>query len=186
VASKGAKVAAIQEATAGAVDLDALFRRYERELNGFAFRRLRDRDAAADTVQDAFERFLRWTRQQAEGERAANPRSLLWTIVGNLTLDLLRRQGRSAIRPLTDADLAVADATPSAQQALEAREQYAAVKAALDELPIGHRKALLMSRLEGRPHAEIAARLGVSKSMISKYIMSALELCIVRLDAFRR
>jgi len=186
VALKDAKASAIRQAAAGTVDLDLLFRRYERELRVFAFRRLRDREAAADAVQDGFERFLRWTRQQREGERVANSRSLLWTIVGNLTLDLLRRQGRSAIRPLVDADLDVADPAPSAQQTLEAREQYAVVKATLDELSPRARRALLMNRLEGRTHAEIAAKLGVSKSMVSKYIMGALELCFLKLDALRR
>lgn len=171
---------------AGNADLDVLFRRYARELNAFAFRRLRDREAAADAVQDGFERFLRWTRQQGGKEKAANPRFFLWATVGNLTLDLLRRQSRSPIRPLTDADLVVADPSPSAQHSLEAREQYAIVKAALDELPAKHRKALLMNRLEGRTHEEIAARLGVSKSMVSKYIMGALELCLIRLAAHRR
>ena len=183
----GAKASGIREvADPGRADLDLLFRRYARELNAFAFRRLRDREAAADAVQDGFERFLRWTRQQGGQERAANPRFFLWTIVGNLTLDLIRRQSRSAIRPMMEADLTVADPAPSAQQYLEAREQYAIVKAALDELPLKHRKALLMNRLEGRTHEEIAARLGVSKSMVSKYIMGALELCLMRLAAYRR
>jgi len=163
-----------------------LFRRYERELNALAFRRLRDREAAADAVQEGFERFLRWTRRRDGGKEAVNPRSLLWAIVGNLTLDLLRRQGRSAIRPLAESDLDVADPAPSALHTLEAREQYAIVKATLDALSPRQRRALLMNRLEGRTHAEISARLGVSKSMVSKYIMGALELCLLKLDALRR
>lgn len=183
----GAKASDIEDVPdTGTADLDLLFRRYARELNAFAFRRLRDREAAADAVQDGFERFLRWTRQPGGNATAGNPRFFLWTVVGNLTLDLLRRQGRSPIRPLTDADLVVADPAPSAQHALEAREQYAVVKAALDELPLRHRKALLMNRLEGRTHEEISQRLGVSKSMVSKYIMGALELCFIRLAAYRR
>lgn len=185
--TSGAKASGIREdGGSESADLDLLFRRYARELNAFAFRRLRDREAAADTVQDGFERFLRWTRQQGGSAKAANPRFFLWATVGNLTLDLLRRQGRSPIRPLAEADLVVADPAPSAQHTLEAREQYAVVKAALDELPLKHRKALLMNRLEGRTHEEIAARLGVSKSMVSKYIMGALELCFIRLAAYRR
>ena len=183
----GAKASGIRDVAGdGSPDLDSIFRRYAQELNAFAFRRLRDREAAADAVQEGFERFLRWTRQHGGTERAANPRFFLWATVGNLTLDLLRRQSRSPIRALTEADLVVADPAPSAQHALEAREQYAIVKAALDELPVKHRKALFMNRLEGRTHEEIAARLGVSKSMISKYIMGALELCLMRLAAYQR
>lgn len=185
--SRGAKVSGTPEMVdIGKADLDQLFRSYARELNAFAFRRLRDREAAADAVQDGFERFLRWTQRQGGEHGATSPRFFLWTIVGNLTLDLLRRRSRGVIRSLTDADMTVADPAPSAEQSLEAGERYAIVKAALDELPPTWRKALLMSRLEGRTHGEIAAKLGVSKSMVSKYIMGALDLCLVRLAAYHR
>lgn len=53
---------------------------------------------------------------------------------------------------------------------------------ALDELPVNCRQALLLNRLEGLGHAAIAERLGVSVSMVSKYIMSALLHCARRLE----
>lgn len=173
----------LDEAEAGSADVDILFRRYARELNAFAFGRLRDREAAADVVQDGYERFLRWSREKGPQQGAASPRHFLWTVVSNLTLDLIRRRGRNVVQPMSEADLDVADPVPSAQQRLEAKEQYAIVKATLDALPARHCKALLMSRLEGRTHEEIARRLGVSRSMVSKYIMSALEACLLGLAA---
>lgn len=45
-----------------AIDLDVLFRLYARDLTSFAFRRLRDREAAADVVQDGFVRYMVWKR----------------------------------------------------------------------------------------------------------------------------
>ena len=42
-------------------------------------------------------------------------------------------------------------------------------------LPPNARRALLMSRIDGMTFAEIAAVLGVSESMVAKYIAQALR-----------
>jgi RNA polymerase sigma factor (sigma-70 family) len=170
-----------------AVDLDGFFRLYSRELNSFAYRRLKDREAAADVVQDGFLRFLAWSRNRSEPCGAASPRFFLWTVVGNLTLDLLRKQRlRGSTAVLDDVAHELVDPYPTPDRWLEARQQYRLLKAALDEAPASHRKALLLNRIEGMTHAEIGARLGVSASMVSKYIMSILERCLLRLsDATR-
>ena len=39
-----------------------------------------------------------------------------------------------------------------------------------------------MSRMEGKTHAEIAAELGVSKSLVEKYAVRALLHCRARLN----
>ncbi|MCR6735408.1 MAG: hypothetical protein NVV83_15610 [Afipia sp.] len=44
----------IPDASSSGIDLDVLFRRYAGELQQHAFRRLKDREAAADVVQDLF------------------------------------------------------------------------------------------------------------------------------------
>ena len=57
------------------------------------------------------------------------------------------------------------------------RANLEAVRAALDELPPSCRDALLLSRVAELTHAEVAERLGVSCSMVSKNIMRALRHC---------
>ncbi|HEY0292209.1 MAG TPA: sigma-70 family RNA polymerase sigma factor, partial [Hansschlegelia sp.] len=102
---------------------------------------------------------------------------------GNLIVDLVRRerrQGRSV--PLEQAAL-LADAAPLADRSLIARQDFATFKAALDELPPKTRAALLLNRIEGLTHAEIAARLAISPSMVSKHIMKALRVCLRSLEA---
>jgi RNA polymerase sigma-70 factor (ECF subfamily) len=169
-----------------AVDFDALFRLYARELNSFAYRRLNDREAAADLVQDGFLRFLVWHSEQRNAKGAASPRFFLWSVVGNLTIDFVRRrQLRGAHAPLDDVADQLADPYPTPDRFLEARQQYRLLKAALDEAPRVQRTALLLNRIEGLTHAEIAQRLGVSPSMVSKYIMAVLERCLLRLSGAR-
>jgi RNA polymerase sigma-70 factor (ECF subfamily) len=164
------------------VDLDVLFRRYSRELNNYAYRRLKDREAAADVVQDSFLRFLVWNRKRERASFPNGPRFFLWRVVGNLTIDLVRRNRvLGAFASLDDIADHVADPHPTPERYLETRQQYLLLKAALDELPERHRTALLLNRIEGLSHSEIGARLGVSASMVSKYIMAVLEHCLERI-----
>lgn len=163
-------------------DLDALFRRYRKELHLLAYRRLSDRDAAADVVQDAFLRYAS-VSQPPHCRVIDNPRHFLWRIVLNLVADLRRhrlRQGHHM--DLDDVADWHADPQPSAEQVLESRRQLRRLRAALNELPDNCRRALLLNRLEGLTHAEIGERLGVSASMVSKYIMRALKHCVKRLS----
>lgn len=165
-----------------AIDLDALFRCYWRELNSYAYGRLKDREAAADIVQDSFLRFLVWHRSPQARDLPQGPRFFLWRIVGNLTIDLARRNRRiGSHATLEDAGYAVADPRPGPDRTLESKQTYRLLKAALDELPLRCRSALLLSRLEGLTHAEIARRLSISPSMVSKYIVAVLEHCLDRL-----
>jgi RNA polymerase sigma-70 factor (ECF subfamily) len=165
----------------GVADLDGLFRRYSGELNHYAFRRLNDREAAADVVQDSFLRFLVWKRDRQNAVFPHGPRSFLWKVVGNLTIDLVRRN--RVLGPMVSLDdaLEAADPHPTPDRCFEARQQYLLLKKALDGLPARTREALLLNRAEGLSHAEVGAKLGVSSSMATKYIMTALAHCIDRM-----
>lgn len=163
------------------VDLDALFRRYARELKGFAYRRLQDQEAAADVVQDGFLRYLVWHRARTEPTSASDARNVLWTVVGNLTVDIARqKKARGHHTSLEIVADRLIDAYPTPDRIVEGRQAYRLLKMALDESPPAQRTALLLNRVEGLTHAEIGQRLGVSASMVSKYIMAVMDRCIVR------
>lgn len=164
-----------------ATDFDNLFRRYHRDLGAFAYGRLRDSEAASDVVQDAFVRYIAHTR----GARAVPeaPRFFLWRIVSNLILDLRRRERRWG-RPssLDEARvLDLADPAPSPERQVGAREEYRILVHALETLPAHVRAALVMNRVDQLTHAQIAAKLQVSPSMVNKYIMRALSHCAARM-----
>lgn len=160
------------------IDLDALFRRYHRELNACAYRRVGDRDLAADVVQEAFLGCL----ARRKLETADNPRGLLRHMVDHLAIDAVRiRKRRGADLPVETLAETLADPYPTADRWVAARQDYALVKRALDELPFAPRAALLLSRLEGLTHAEIGLRLGVSTSMVTKHVIFALAHCFGRL-----
>jgi RNA polymerase sigma factor (sigma-70 family) len=162
-------------------DLDAIFRAYHRELHRRAYGRLGDRHAAADVVQDAFVRYASMPAGP-QGQGIENPRFFLWRVVDNLILDLGRRRRRWG-EPVELDSLAeqLEDPRPTPEQSLSMRQQIALLDAALRELPENCRTALLLNRLDGLGHIEIGRRLGVSASMVSKYVMHALRHCAERL-----
>lgn len=163
-------------------DLDGLFRRYGGELRRLAHHGLSDWDGAADLTQDAF---LRYAVASARGGAAAvieSPCAFLRQIVTNLVRTrqgrLLQQAGQVSLAQL---DEAVADPAPCAERLLGARQQLAVLRQALLDLPPDCRAALLLSRLDGLSHPQIAARLGISTSMVTKHVMRAVRHCARRL-----
>jgi RNA polymerase sigma-70 factor (ECF subfamily) len=71
---------------------------------------------------------------------------------------------------------------PSAEDVIEAKQRVVKLEAAIEELPLKCRRALLLNRLEGKTHAEIARTVGVSESMVAKYIVQGLKHCRARLQ----
>jgi RNA polymerase sigma factor (sigma-70 family) len=159
-------------------NLDTLFRQHHKELYGLACRRLGRCDMAADVVQDAFVRYADMAKADIDGDAVEQPRQFLCRIVANLIIDQGRRDRRRGSHAVLD-DVAdqLPDSQPAPDKALETRQRLALLRAALDELPPSCRDALLLSRVGELTHAEVAERLGVSCSMVSKNIMRALRHC---------
>ncbi|MDV2984202.1 UNVERIFIED_CONTAM: RNA polymerase sigma factor [Methylobacteriaceae bacterium AG10] len=162
--------------------LDQLLRRYYGELNALAFARLRNRDAAADLVQDAIVRFLASCRNGGHGQGGVeSPRYFLRAIVANLAIDVARQNRRRGPPVSLDDALHIADPAPLADRAVTARQEYALLRAALDDMPARWRQALLLNRIEGWSHARIGKHLGISSTMVGKDILAALRRCLAAL-----
>lgn len=164
--------------------LIAKFEAHYQELLRFLARRIGDSDRAADVAQETF---LRLATASALPPSIDNPRAYLYRVAGNLATDAARSEVRRAGRTATvDHADALPDPTPSPEAALLARERLAILDEALARLPAKPRRALLMSRVEGLTFAEIAAELGVSESMVAKYVAQALRACRDQLrEAYR-
>jgi RNA polymerase sigma factor (sigma-70 family) len=162
-------------------NLDQLFRLYHRELQQIAYRRLGDRELAADLTQDAFLRYVGLERQQRT-QAIENPRFFLIRVLSNLVFDVGRsRMRRGPESSLDDIQNELYDPRPGPAAMVELNQQLLLLQQALEELSENSRRALLLNRIDGLGHVAIAAQLGVSPSMVSKYIMSALLHCARRL-----
>lgn len=160
--------------------LFASFQEHYADLLRFLVRRLGDTERAADVAQDTYLRLAGVGEAEPE---IRNRRAYLFRVAGNLAIDTQRQAARQATVTWTeDAVAAIPDPAPVAEVTLLARERVRQLDAALRELPPKARQALLLSRMDSLTHAQIAARLGVSESMVAKYIAQALRHCRDRLN----
>jgi RNA polymerase sigma factor (sigma-70 family) len=61
----------------------------------------------------------------------------------------------------------------SPERVLEGRQELACIVSALNEMPERMRNIFILARLENLPRAEIAQRLGISKSLVEQQITLA-------------
>lgn len=148
---------------------------HRNELRRFLIARLGDAAEADDVLQDL------WIRAQAaDSGPIDNPRAYLYRAAQNLALDLVRaranrgrRDGEWVAAHGASADEPT-DPSPSAEAAMLAREETAALASAIAALPEAAGRAFRLHKFDGLSHAEIAARLGISRSGVEKHIAVAM------------
>ncbi|MBY5973022.1 sigma-70 family RNA polymerase sigma factor [Ferrimonas balearica] len=133
-------------------------------------------DLADEAMQETW---LKLDRSRAPRDEIVNPHAYVLTIAGNIATDLLRRERRRSEGHLRDdAQLEkLIDSTPIAEEALIARDELRMLVRALLDLSPKARMVLLMNRCLNKTHRQIAAELGISESMVGKYMGQALRHC---------
>lgn len=151
------------------------FQEHYDDLLKFLTRRMNDRQRAADVAQDTYLKLLKVEQQALEVQ---NDRGFIFRVAGNLAIDTLRREQRLAANLVEAPEHGEAvDPAPAPEAVLLAKERLEVLDQALQQLSDNARQALLLNRLEGLTQAQIAVRLGVSESMVAKYIGQALRHC---------
>lgn len=117
-----------------------------------------------------------------------SPEAYLYRLGSNLMLDRIKQRRRQGARDDGwrrahggDGPDLVAD-EPATDDAVASRQRLARLLEALDELPPQTAKAFRLHKFDGLSHPQVAARLGVSRSSVEKYIMAALRHLLARLD----
>ncbi|NBB65981.1 sigma-70 family RNA polymerase sigma factor [Pseudomonas sp. ODNR1LW] len=147
--------------------------------------RTRSADRAQDIVQEIYVRLQALSEAAAEEIKAPVP--LLYRIGGNLMLDQVRAGRRSAARDQSWTEISgaavdgisVAD-EPSPEDAAWARLKLDQVAVALEGMPPNARMAFRLHKIDGLTHAEVAARIGVSRSSVEKYVSAVLARLLER------
>lgn len=143
---------------------EEIVRRYRAPLLRYARALLGDA-RAEDAVQQAFLNAYRFLRC---GDSEPDLRPWLYRLTRNAAIDVVREQARHD-RQL-DVGRAVGE-TP--HQELVRREQVRELLSGLAALPARQRDAIVLRELEGRGHAEIATRLGLSDGSVRQLIFRA-------------
>lgn len=143
---------------------------YYDELVGVWSRRTGNRHDAEDAAHDAIECLLK-----ADASVALKARGYLFQAAGHRLIDRWRRQDRAEHIPLddlADADQLVLNDPEAPVRAARLADDLAKV---LAELPPKCREAFVLNRIEGWTQAEIAEHMGLSKNMIERHVMRAIE-----------
>jgi RNA polymerase sigma-70 factor (ECF subfamily) len=168
-----------------------LFRRFGPRVHQYT-RRLLASDARAEEVtQDVFVQILRFrTRWRPESRLA----TWIFTIATNLCLNELRRPERTLRVDLwgrAEADdrgregpsLPDVDAV-GPEQAAAGRELGRALETAMAALPAKQRAAVLLSRVDGLAHRDVAAALGTTEGAVKALLFRATQTLKDRLKDF--
>jgi RNA polymerase sigma-70 factor (ECF subfamily) len=156
--------------------LDELMLRWQRPLQSFLHRHLRNEADALDLAQETFVRLYRHRAHYRPGARFS---TWMFQIALNLARDHARKTTRrrtdslDAADPATVAGLASSNLAPDA--AARHAEEVAAVRAALEELPESLRAVVLLAEYEHLPHIEIAAIVGATPKAVENRLARARE-----------
>lgn len=153
-------------------------------LKRFLTARLGAEAEAEDLVQELYFRLGRATIV-ADVE---NPVAYLYKMAFNLARDHRRERQRSHARDgqwmesrrVMVGSEPIADQAP-ADAAYEAKEDLARIMAALNDLSPQCRRVFLLHKFEGLSHAEIAARVGISRSTVEKHMATSIKYLLIRL-----
>jgi len=156
----------------------ALFSEHQPWLLSRLQRRLMNHAEAEDV---ASETFLRVLTRRGLLRTLQEPRAYLTTVAKSILIQGWRRREleRAYLDTLAAAPPAV---MPSAEERSLLIESLERIAAALDGLGPKARKAFLLSQLDGLTYAQIAVEVGVSVSMVRRYMAQGLRHCLWALE----
>ena len=156
--------------THAGIGVEELSRRHSGALLRYFVRRGIAQQDAQDLVQDVFARLCK----RDAFDNVGSVDGYLFATAANIAFDFFRRNKVRRDNPaieFVEAVHRVEDFSP--ERLLEGRQELNCVVAALNEMPERMRNIFILARLENLPRAEIAQRLGMSKSLVEQQITLA-------------
>ncbi|MGE3621834.1 MAG: sigma-70 family RNA polymerase sigma factor, partial [Acidimicrobiia bacterium] len=148
------------------------------ELYRFARRGLGDGALAEDAVQETFVRA--WRAFGRYDATRASMRTWLFAILRNVIVDLAR--ARASRPPVAGREAGPVERFGQADP-FEAAVTAWEVEAALAEIPVDQRRALVEVHWRGRRYAEVAAELGVPEGTVKSRVYHGLRALRASLEA---
>lgn len=156
--------------------LTVLFQESRGHLVRFLAVRTGSEAEAQELAQEAFLKLLK-----SDGlKHTENLKALLYTTARNLTVDSARRRslhtGWEREQETSEVDLT----TP--EQILSDKQQLQHLGKLVNQLPSKCKQAFVSFKIHGMSYPEIAQEMGLTESMVRKYVLRALAHCAQNLD----
>jgi RNA polymerase sigma factor (sigma-70 family) len=181
VAATEASVAELSSGKQGPLsfaDLQQLFLETREQLHRYLCRRTENVQVAADLTQELY---LKLSSIRAPIPDSNQGRAYLFRMAGNLAIDHRRSEARKA-ELLSGSQVLFEDTDLAPDQVVASEDELRQFELAIAELPPRCGEILILSRVLGVEHEEIARRLGVSLSLVEKYQRRALRHCQKKLE----
>lgn len=149
-----------------------IYDRYSRRIYNFAYRFLRNSEAAEDATQEVFVKMLKHANQ-FHGD--AKLSTWLFSITANWCRDYLRKADNRAKEAEEVLYSLPAPSEHAPDRNLERRQDEQLIQKALSALTPEQREAILLSRYQGLSYAEIAQISGCSEGAVKTRVFRAME-----------
>lgn len=162
-------------ALVGRGDRDAFARLYDRyggAAYALALRIVRDRELAADVVQNTF--LAVWSQATQFDSSRGQPSTWILTMTHHKSVDMVRREERRRADVLADGDDRP-DPAPGVEQQAWLAVAGEQVRAALARLPDPHREVIELAYFAGFTQSELAERLAVPIGTVKSRTFAALQ-----------
>jgi RNA polymerase sigma factor (sigma-70 family) len=151
-----------------------LFGKYAPTAKALALRILRRPFLADETVQEAF--LALWKHPQGYDRDRGSVRAWLMSTVHHRAVDLVRREEAHRRRiEGAPSDAVPEDPAEQAVQAVGVREERAAVRAALEDLPAEQRQVIDLLYFEGLTQSQVAERTGLPLGTVKSRVLLAMR-----------
>jgi len=159
-------------------EFESLYEQHSREVWALAYARWMDSDLAMDVTQEVF---LRLWKQWEIGEEIQNPRAWLLRVARNLAEDYAKSAFRRNGTQPPELFNGVRSNQPLPVEELERREQFAQLRAVLEELSPSDREILTLRYALDYDANMIAERLNVAVTAVHMRLSRARQRLAERL-----
>ncbi|MYL28787.1 sigma-70 family RNA polymerase sigma factor [Halobacillus halophilus] len=153
--------------------LEVLYDRYEKLLYSFAFRMMKDSQAAEEVMQDVF---MKLWRGKGAGQYVSGRgkfSSWLLTITRNASIDLIRKKKVQEVE--WDQRDSVHEDLPGVEQEIEDKEERDQLRRAVHTLPDEQQRMICLFYFQGMSQREIAEKCDIPLGTVKGRVRLALK-----------
>ncbi|WP_286829908.1 MULTISPECIES: RNA polymerase sigma factor [Kordiimonas] len=148
---------------------------HRQEFLAYLAKKLPNEADALDVMQEAY------VKLQAAStlDTVEKPKAYIYRVIANLAFDRIKQNQRVDRHAAVSLDSCtnLAERQPAPDSVVHYRRELRQLQRALAELTHKCRMSFILHRAEGYTYKEIGEKLGISESMVKKYVLRALVHC---------